>query len=234
MEKLSSRPHQLALDLGLAPALGRDDFIDADNNRLALDLVERWPDWPTDAALLIGPPGSGKTHLAAIWRAHSGAAEVSAARLGFQDVPHLLAGGACVIEDLCRPGIEERALFHLLNLAVERRASLLLTSRRPAAALDLTLPDLKSRLMAVPTVEIGVPNDSLLRLVLVKLLVDRQLVVDPEVVDYLVSRMERSLGMAGKVVERIDALAAGRRRPISRPLAARALEQAEKGEAGDE
>jgi len=230
-ERGPTKARQLVFDLGLAPALDRADFVAAAPNRLALATVESWPNWPGPAVLLTGPEGSGKSHLAAIWAALSGAKAVRADDLAAEDVPALLARGALVVEDLPGSGLDEPALFHALNLAREQGASMLLTARRPPAAWGLHLPDLKSRLLALPSCEIGAPDDALLRLVLVKLLADRQLVPDIGVVDYLVARMERSLEAARGLVELLDRLSLERRRPLSRALAGEALASLEAGEA---
>ena len=152
--------------------------------------------------LLAGPVGSGKTHLVEIWREASGATRDHArASLDDRDVEALVAAGAVAVEDLHDGPFDEPALFHLLNLAAERGAPVLLTSRAWAAALPVALPDLASRLRAARPVELGEPDDDLLRRVLVKLFADRQLVVDSAVIDYIVVRMERSLQAANALVE---------------------------------
>jgi chromosomal replication initiation ATPase DnaA len=222
-------PSQLPLALSHPPHYGRESFVVGASNATALALIERWPDWATPVAVLSGPPGSGKTHLAHIWAERAGAAFVASEQLRKADPPPLPPPrGAMVLEDIGMEDVAERALFHVLNAAKETGASLLLTSRTPAADWRIALPDLRSRFrMAVP-VALDTPEDELLRKVMVKLFADRQLIVDKAVIDYLVVRMERSLTAAAAIVEAVDreALAAGR--SITRPMAARIL--AELGE----
>jgi chromosomal replication initiation ATPase DnaA len=213
---------QLALDLPHAESFRRDDFLESASNAAALALVERWPNWPDMSAAIIGPAGSGKSHLAAIWAERAGARIVAANALSASGVPGALVTGALVLEDLAPGRVEEAALFHLLNLARQDGAFLLLTSRE---RLDrgYALPDLSSRLRAIPAVELAPPDDALLAAVLVKLFADRQLVVDQGVISYLLPRMERSLGAASLLVARLDAAALSHGRAVTRALAADVL-----------
>ena len=214
---------QLPLSLPHRAAMTRADFLVGAANARAVDLVDRWPEWPAPVVLLAGPVGSGKSHIVEIWREASRAGIVTAAELDDGKVVPLVATGAVAVEDLHVGPIDEPALFHLLNLAGERGAPVLLTSRVWPSTLPLRLADLASRLRAARPVELGEPDDDLLRRVLVKLFADRQLAVDATVVDYIVVRMERSLQAANALVEAIDreALAAGA--PVTRRLAAAAL-----------
>jgi chromosomal replication initiation ATPase DnaA len=223
-------PKQLALELPLAPRFDREDFLVSPSNEQAYGLIERWPDWPDTVMLLQGPRGSGKSHLAAIWAAQARAWTVDAFEITSDKVPHLVSNGALVIEDADRPERDEPTLFHLLNLARERRAFLLVTAESPPDRWDLRVPDLVSRLRLAPSVSIEPPDDALLRAVLVKLFVDRQLVVDTTVVDYIALRIERSLGRAADVVAALDREALSRGRRISRPMAAAVLEASGQGE----
>lgn len=216
----NSPPRQLAFDLPLDPRYGREDFLVGPANEAAYALIEAWPDWPDSVLVLTGPSGSGKSHLAAIWAERAHAWTVPAAEVTAEAAQHLVSNGALVIEDIDRPQHrDEAALFHLLNRARERGCPLLLTSALGIDALGLTTPDLRSRLRLAPQIAIAEPDDALLRAVLVKLFVDRQLVVDLGVIESLALRIDRSLGRARDVVAELDRDALGRQRRISRPLA---------------
>jgi chromosomal replication initiation ATPase DnaA len=173
--------------------------------------------------LLIGPEGSGKTHLAAIWAHAAGARLVAANALQEGRVPATLATGAVVVEDM-QPGLfDERSLLHLLNLARENACFVLFTLRSAPSAWGLSIPDLASRLRALPSVVVDAPDDYLLRAVLVKLFADRQIPVDEALIGYLVSRIERSFAGARRVVAELDAEALRRKRPLTKTLAAEIL-----------
>jgi chromosomal replication initiation ATPase DnaA len=222
---LSAR--QLALDLGHAESFARDDFLSGPSNAAALGMIERWPDWPAPVLSLVGPEGSGKSHLAAIWAAEAGARFLSGRALADANLPVALATGALVVEDLAAGDFDERALFHLLNLAREEEAFVLLTARTALAALNATIPDLASRLRAIPAVTLAPPDDALLRAVLVKLFADRQLAVDEVLVAYLLTRLERSFAGAKAAVLRLDAEALRLQRPVTRALAGEVFRTAE-------
>lgn len=213
-------PRQLAFDLPLDPRFGAEDFLVSPSNEQAYGLIEVWPDWPDTILLLVGPRGSGKSHLASIWATNAHAWTVDAVAITHDKVPHLVSNGALAIEDMDRGERDEAALFHLLNLAREKKASLLITCETPPDRWSLKTPDLLSRLRLAPSVALDAPDDALLKAVLVKLFVDRQLVVDTSVVDYIALRIERSLAKASEIVALLDREALSRGRRVSRAIAA--------------
>jgi chromosomal replication initiation ATPase DnaA len=215
---------QLILDLPLRPALGASDFFIAPSNQVAADMIDLWPDWPHASVAVVAPPHAGKTHLANVWLLRSGAARLEARTLREADVPAVTAHGAVLVEDLHAGIADERALFHLLNAVREHKLTMLLTSRTPPGELEVHLPDLRSRLRALPMVTIAPPDEVLLKAVLVKLFADRQLTVEPGLIGYLATRMERSMEAAATLVAAIDRAALASHRKVSRTLAAEVLE----------
>jgi chromosomal replication initiation ATPase DnaA len=213
---------QLVFDLQLRPALGRDDFLVADSNMAAVQLIDQWPNWPARAAVLVGPPGSGKSHLGEVWRQRSGALLQSAATLSVEHVPEAMVTGAVLIEDIDRGDLQESALFHLFNSIKQDNGHVLFTARTWPLQ-SVAIPDLLSRLNTVAAVGILPPDDALLRGVLVKLFSDRQIAVDEALISYLVHRMPRSLDMARQLVARIDAAALERKVEITRNFAGQIL-----------
>lgn len=214
---------QLPLALPHRTALGREDFLVAPSNAAAVALIDRWPHWPSHAVLLVGPAGSGKSHLVEVWRQVSGARRVAAGSLRAADVPTLLDTGALALEDAPGERLDETALFHLLNLAHQQGARLLITAATHPAQWRVALPDLASRLRAAPAIELGPPDDELLRGVLVKLFADRQLAVDEPLVSFLLTRMPRSLDAARLLIAEIDRRALEERAEVTRNFAARVL-----------
>jgi chromosomal replication initiation ATPase DnaA len=210
---------QLALTLEHAERFGRDDFLEGPSNTAALTLIERWPDWPGRIVMLVGSEGAGKSHLAAIWSAAAGATIAPASTLTEAEVPELLAS-SLVLEDLAAGEFDERALFHLLNLARQEGAYVLLTARTPPVGWPVAVKDLASRLRALPVITLAPPDDALLRAVIVKLFADRQIAADENVVNYLVTRIERSFAAARAAVMILDREALRLQRPITRALAA--------------
>jgi chromosomal replication initiation ATPase DnaA len=218
-------PRQLAFELDPKENFSREDFLRGAGNAAALDLVESWPSWPARTIALVGPEGSGKSHLAAIWATAADGRRLAGDALDEAAVPAALSTGALVLE---RAGVDlhdvdERALFHLLNLAQEQRAFLLITARTAPAGWPIGLPDLASRLRALPVVALAAPDDAMLRAVLVKLFADRQLAVDDGLIGYLMVRIERSFAAARTVVAELDREALRRQRPVTRALASEIL-----------
>lgn len=219
-------PRQLAFTLPHAESLTRDNFLEGPANAAGLALVDSWPEWPNRIMLLVGPEGSGKSHLAAIWAEQAGARSTSAHALTAAGVPGALATGALVVEDLNPSDFDERALFHLMNLAREDEAFVLITARVPPSAFQIDLRDLRSRLRAVPAVSLLPPDDALFRALIVKFCADRQMAVDESVVSYLTTRIERSYAAARRAVELLDTEALRLGRPVTRALAAELLRNA--------
>jgi chromosomal replication initiation ATPase DnaA len=217
---------QLTLDLALPPpTYARAEFVESPGNREALAWIDRWPDWPAPALALSGPPGSGKTHLGRIWAARTSADVRGGNDFEGKGVPDLTAltdaNPALLIDQADRA--PDRALFHLYNLMRERRGHILLVSELPPARWRIALPDLASRLRAAPAVAVAPPDDELLGSIILKQLADRQLHAGPGVVQYLVSRMERSAEVARRLVATLDQRALAERREIDRRLAADVL-----------
>ena len=220
------QPRQLAFALPHAESLTRDNFLEGPANAAGLVLIDSWPEWPNRIMLLVGPEGSGKSHLAAIWAEQAGARSTTAHALTAAAVPGALATGALVVEDLRSSDFDDRALFHLMNLAREDGAFVLVTAREPPSAFQIELRDLRSRLRAIPAVSLLPPDDQLFRALIVKFCADRQLAVDETVVSYLATRIERSYAAARQAVELLDAEALRLGRPVSRALAAELLRNA--------
>jgi chromosomal replication initiation ATPase DnaA len=212
-------PRQLVLALDHAVSFAREDFLGGPSNAAALSLIESWPDWPNRIMALIGPEGSGKSHLATIWAESAGARMLSAKLLPETDLPAAFATGALVVEDLEPTDLDERVLFHLINMTKEQNAFVLLTARTPVAGFPVGIRDLASRLRALPSVQLSPPDDSLLRSLIVKLAADRQLAVDEPLVNYLANRIERSFAAAHAAVDRLDKEALRQHRPVTRALA---------------
>jgi chromosomal replication initiation ATPase DnaA len=220
------QPRQLAFALPHAESLTRDNFLEGPANEAGLALIERWPDWPNRIMLLVGPEGSGKSHLAAIWAEIAGARSIPARALTPNAVPGALATGALVVEDLKPGDFDERAMFHLMNLAREDEVSILMTARLSPSAFEVELRDLRSRFRAVPTVPLLPPDDLLFRSLIVKFCADRQLSIDETVVSYLISRIERSYAAARQAIDLLDSEALRLGRPVTRALAAELLRNA--------
>ena len=216
-------PRQLAFELPHTESLSRDNFLEGPANAAALALIDAWPEWPSRIMMLVGPEGCGKSHLAAIWADEAGARSTSAHALAAANVPVALATGALVVEDLKPGDFDERAVFHLLNLAREEAAYVLITARMLPSAMEVELRDLRSRLRALPSVSLLPPDDQLLRALIVKYCADRQLAIDESVVGYLATRIERSYAAARRTVELLDSEALRQGRPVTRALAVELL-----------
>jgi chromosomal replication initiation ATPase DnaA len=216
--------NQLVLGFEHRPALGEESFLIADSNRDAVAWLDRWPDWPGRVLAVHGPPGSGKTHLSHVWQRRSSAMRLEAGELGSDFLEAWPGKGTALVIEDGDQGIDETALFHVINLVREDQGYLLLTAREAPARWPVGLPDLGSRLSALTAVRLGPPDDVLIAAVLTKQFQDRQLRVPDDVVAYLVARMERSFAVIGQTVAAVDTLSLAERRAITVPLARRVLE----------
>lgn len=220
---------QIPLDLGHRVALGREDFMIAPCNQDAVAWIDRWPEWPAPALVLSGPAGSGKSHLAAVWKNMARGQWVDASTLHDTEAGQINGRGLPLVIDHFDPWIGDRtaetALFHLYNLAKEQSSTMLITMRTAPGQIAFALPDLSSRLRAAPVAEIRPPDDVLLAALLVKLFADRQLSIGTDVLSYVLPRMTRSFSAAHDIVGRADHLALSEKKPVTVPLMRRVLSE---------
>jgi DnaA regulatory inactivator Hda len=226
---------QLPFDFSPRPALGLDDYMVAPENADAIAWLERESDWPNGMLAIYGPTGCGKTHLAHVWQSMTGVQIHEAGDLtevtAYDWIKQQARSPKIIIED-ADLGVDETALFHFYNMMIEAKGTLLLTGRQAPANWSVSLPDLASRLGSITTVELAPPNDDLFSALLIKQFSDRQLLVDVDVISYLVARLERSFDMARRVVRELDQAALAGQRNITKPLARKVLEQLETEQGG--
>jgi len=226
-----SKPEQLVLDLPARAALGREDFLVAPSNALAVRMLDGWPNWATGKLALCGPAASGKSHLTQVWAARSGGVVLSAEVLADHDIPTLAAAPAVAVEDVHsiellpahRRKKTEEALFHLHNRLLGARRSLLISGVAAPAYWNISLPDLASRLRSAEVAMLEAPDDALLSALLVKLFADRQIGVSPDLIAFLLPRIERSFAAARAMVAALDRAGLSRRRAITPRLAGEVL-----------
>ncbi|MBF9032082.1 chromosomal replication initiator DnaA [Rhodobacterales bacterium HKCCE3408] len=212
---------QLTFALPVRAAMGRDEFFVSPANAAAVAGVEAWADWPGAKMVLTGDEGAGKTHLAHVWAAMSGAEVIAASDLSGR-TGALVDAPALAVEDVDRiagDGAAEEALFHLHNAMAARNAPLLLTGRAPPVRWGLTLPDLASRVAQAGLLRLDPPDDQLLSAVMLKQAADRGLKLSPSVLGYILPRMGRSFADAADIIARLDALALAEKRPPTRRMA---------------
>jgi len=213
-------PRQLRLSLGRdASPSSLDEFVRGPSNADAVAAVETWPAWRDGCLAILGPKGVGKSHLARVW------AQATAALVVDRNTPDIeaAAGRPVLLEDADR-GVSTEGLFHLINLAARDGGGLLLTARSRPSTWATALPDLRSRLNALPVVEIAPPDDTVLEGVLRRFFRDRNIRPPEEVYPYLLSRMRRSIPDAKAIVKRLDEAGDEGFRPITRVLARQILE----------
>ncbi|PIE11595.1 MAG: chromosomal replication initiator DnaA [Rhodobacterales bacterium] len=218
---------QLAFDLPVKTALGREDFYVSPANTHAVSMIDTWADWPGRKLALVGPSGAGKTHLAHVFAKQAGARIVPAHALGTLDIPTLVQSNLAIEDVPMIAGQTEAevALFHLHNLALAEGRSLLFTAHVPPARWGLVLPDLASRMEGTTSVIVESPDDDLLSAVMMKLFYDRQLMPRPSTIPYLVRRIDRSFDMARKAVAALDEASLAQGRKINRTLASEVLDK---------
>lgn len=213
---------QLALDLSLEPDYRATSYCVSEANASALALVNRWPRWRQGHLLLIGPKGSGKTHLSQVWLDRTQALVVEARTLA-ENLNDVGRGTSVLLEDVDR-GVDEDALFHLLNRAAgDAGVTVLMTASKGPADWPVSLPDLASRLNATETAVLHEPDDALLRQVMEKLFRERRTPLAAGVLDYLLVRMERSIDYARILTAWLDRAALAQKKPVTRTLAREGL-----------
>jgi DnaA regulatory inactivator Hda len=220
---------QLTLGLPYRPALGREDFLIANSNRAAIEFIDSWPDWHEPVAIIYGPKSCGKTHILNVWRSKTGAVELTREDLTpdrLETTLDQVPGNFTLdnLEDLISAGsAEQHAVFHLINEIRNKGGTLLCTTRTAPAEWSVALKDLESRMKAAHILSIDMPDDDLLFAIFVKLFHDRQISVDPEMIQFLLSRCDRSFDTVFSMVEKIDAASLQEKRRITLPFIKKVL-----------
>ena len=225
---------QLTFELGHTPAQGEADFLVGEGNQLAWSRITAFPHWPDPVTLLVGPAKSGKSHLARIFAQRSGASFAAP-----DDLEALAAAGGTqpvIVEDVDRLGYDEAGLFHLLNQAMREQRPVLLTARSEVGQWPLATDDVRSRARRAAAFTLELTDDIQLSQMFVKLFGDRQIAVDPRIIAYLSTRMERSAEEVVILADLMDRLALAKGTAITRSIAADALQRRRhaRGEAGIE
>lgn len=218
---------QLGFDLPARTALGRDAFMVAPSNTVALAMIDAWENWSLGKIVLTGPTGSGKTHLAHVWAADVSAQLIEATDLARADAQALASGPLAVenVDEIAQNTEAQTVLFHVHNLMQAAHLPLLMTGNAPPNLWGMSLPDLQSRIDAAGHAALNPPDDTLLGAVIAKLFADRQLVPRADVIPYLIPRMERSFAAARTLVAELDAASLAQKKPITRSLAAQVLDK---------
>ncbi len=229
--KNSSKEYQLPIEFYHQPYMGDDDFIKAPCNEEAYKMIDNWQNWPFFALCLYGKERSGKTHLAHIFSKNISIAtnypylipNIEAKKINLNIIDTLFAQSPFLIIENLSEDIDEEAMFHLYNHYQNQGGKILFTATKALARMNIKLPDLKSRLNIVPTVEIKEPDDYILSALIVKLFMDRQIIISVDIINYILLNMERSFAYAHKLVEQVDRLSLTYKRAITIPLIKEAM-----------
>ena len=194
---------QLILDLRSIPSMGRNDYFVSDVNKEAVTWLDAWPNWTTFGFIVCGPLGSGKSHLAQVLKTLSHGYIIEAKDVSDQNIDQLSKKKCLIIENI-ELFTSETLLFHLYNMLLENKNNLMITSKLTMSQISFELPDLKSRLLSLPQVNLGFPDDRLLKNLLIKQFLDKGILVEMDVIEYLIKRIDRSFEAISKLVSKID------------------------------
>ena len=238
---MSESVQQLALELLHRPSLGKEDFLISPCNQEAVQIIDSWPDWSFFAVCIYGSEGCGKTHLANVFSNRVSLLthypykipNIKAEQLKVEQIYDLFQQNPCLIVEDLNQNIDQEAMFHLYNLYRNEGGNILFTSQVAPARLNFALKDLQSRLNIIPSIEIQAPDDELLSSLLIKLFMDRQINVSPEIISYLLCNMQRSFSYARKIVAEIDLISLARKRAVSIPIVKEAIANLEENLQGE-
>lgn len=203
---------QLLLNFGVKTHMDRDDFMVSNCNKEAFNAIDSWPDWLANGLFIYGPHGCGKTHLAHLFidklrsstRRPYPVSIIEAQSISMKNIERIANENLSVVIENLSVGFDEEALFHLFNIYNQEGRYILWTGLQNPHQLTVLLPDLKSRLSMLPCIEVQKPDDVMLQMLIVKLFNDRQLLITPEILNYIVVNAERSFSYLQKLVEIID------------------------------
>jgi hypothetical protein len=174
---------QIALPLDWSAGGANDGpLIVGTSNADAVRYLRHVSTWPVRTAVLTGPGGSGRSLMGRLFARETGGRVIDG-----------------------HDSVSEEEVFHAWNAAQTSRKPLLIIANAPPADWHVALPDLASRLRAVPVLTIGDPDDCLARDLIDALFAQRGVALAPGVASYIVPRMERSYAMIHRIVAALDA-----------------------------
>jgi chromosomal replication initiation ATPase DnaA len=198
---------QLAFSLERSGHMRRSDFIEHALNEEAVRLVDDWGEgeFYGRGGVIVGSRGSGKTHLSCAWSERMGGAYYfSGEGFGALSVSEVTCIDRPVVIDSLRIWEDEEHFLHQYNVLMERSVPLLMTSCESPAMWQVSLPDLRSRMMLLRVGLIRDPDEELLKILLERHLSERGLSLSPKMLEYVVRRVEKRYDVAREVSERID------------------------------
>ena len=223
---------QTAFSFDSAPEMGRDDFMISNCNKEAFAAVDAWPNWVSDGLVLYGPKGSGKTHLAHLFKEKINAAHTKPARISFYEcsqinmhnLERICESADVIIMENLNEKVNQEALFHLFNHFSLNKKYMLWTAQISPARMNFSLKDFQSRIDMLPAIEIKEPDDVMLRALIVKLFNDRQLMISPDILEYIVANTERSFAYVESLVKEIDEISLAYKTTVNYKVVREALQ----------
>tara|TARA_B100001094_G_C17868385_1_gene640855 strand:- start:1 stop:663 length:663 start_codon:yes stop_codon:yes gene_type:complete len=215
---------QIPFDLGVRSALDRQDFFVHDSNRQAVSWLDKWPTWPSKALFIHGPSGCGKSHLVSVFATRAQAVMLEPSHQKSLHPVELADRHQAIVCDGIGQKLEEEFLLHMFNAAHEAGKYLLFADCSPAARWNISLPDLQSRMTSIPSVRMFEPDEIAMSAVLIKLFNDRQLIITPELVSFIINRIPRTFSAVQMFVEKVDREALAQKSKITIPLAKQIIE----------
>ena len=203
---------QLSLDFATRNYMGRDDFMVSECNKEAFMLLDSWPHWFGSGAVIYGPKGCGKSHLAQLFtdkvRNSSvpppAVSVVTCSTINMRNFKKLSNENKVLVVENLRPGNHDEALFHLFNLFNVTGRWMLFTAEKAPAQMKFALKDLQTRLNMLPCAAISEPDDVMLQMLVIKLFDDRQLKITPEILQYIINNAPRSFAYIEQLVAEIE------------------------------
>ena len=209
-----SELNQLLLELDYKTNFNEHDFYLSKSNSNAFNLINRWPDWDKKILNISGEKFSGKSHLANIFRLKSKAFLVKGNKIDNSIFKSLKLYESIIIDDFEECNKEE-ILYSIFNLIDQDSKYLLINSLKPINKIKFKLPDLASRSKNCLYAEIENPDDELLFAIILKNFSDRQIKIEKKIIDFIISRIDRSYRKIDEFIYKIDELSLKKKKPIN-------------------
>ena len=201
------------------------DFFVSSNNFSAYKLVESWPAWPGKWLNIFGASGSGKTHLAKILEKKIDKVKIINAKNINDETAKDMNKIDCLIIDSFENNVEEKLLYSILNQSKQFEKFVLINSINSLKENKFKLIDLKSRINSFLYIGIELPNDELLKVIISKNLSDKQISINPKILDFIINNVERSYEKMFKFLKELDELSLSTGKSININLIKKVLEK---------
>jgi len=202
---------QKVLNFKFDNSYNEKDFILDSSNEKALLFFNKFPNWENKLINLVGSEKSGKTFLLRILNKKNDFYYLNTFPENNEEFDKLFNFERFLLDV---NELDELKFFSILNHCIINDKFLVVTSLVPLTQLNLSLPDLKSRIKQFYILNIDIPSDQLIYSLILKFFSDNQVIIKKELIEFIVKKIDRSYPRINQFLVKLNDLSIERKKKI--------------------